>query len=95
MIVFSKAYIPRTTHFSSKLCFISGRQIQVNFFDLHHLIAVMSTTHILPLPKAVFGLRIAQLVVAVVILGLSAYGVTFYAFDGASLSLFTVCFPFL
>lgn len=55
----------------------------------------MSTTHILPLPKAVFGLRIAQLVVAVVILGLSAYGVTFYAFDGASLSLFTVCFPFL
>src|SRR3954454_5546006 len=50
----------------------------------------MSTNHILPLSKAVFGLKIAQLVVAVVILGLAAYGVTFVAFDGDSLSLFMV-----
>jgi len=49
----------------------------------------MSTSHVLPLPKAVFGLRIAQLVLAVVILGLAAYGVTFFAFDGDSLMLFT------
>jgi len=49
----------------------------------------MSTSHILPLPKAVFGLRIAQLVIAIVILGLAAYGVTFFAFDGDSLMLFT------
>lgn len=48
----------------------------------------MSTNHILPLSKAVFGLKIAQLVIAVVILGLAAYGVTFVAFDGDSLSLF-------
>lgn len=51
----------------------------------------MSHSHILPLPKAVFGLRIAQLVIAIVILGLAAYGVTFFAFDGDSLMLFTVC----
>jgi len=52
----------------------------------------MSTTthnHILPLPKAVFGLKIAQLVVAIVVLGLCAYGVTYIAFDGDSLMLFT------
>jgi len=51
----------------------------------------MSTTHshILPLPKAVLGLKIAQLVIAVVVLGLAAYGVTFVAFDGDSLMLFT------
>lgn len=41
------------------------------------------------MPKAVFGLKIAQLVLAVVILGLAAYGVTFVAFDGDSLMLFT------
>jgi hypothetical protein len=51
----------------------------------------MSHSHILPLPKAVFGLKIAQLIVAIVILGLAAYGVTFFAFDGDSLMLFTVC----
>lgn len=50
----------------------------------------MSSSHILPLPKAVFGLKVAQLVVAIVILGLAAYGVTFIAFDGDSLTLFTV-----
>jgi len=49
----------------------------------------MSASHILPLPKAVFGLKIAQLVISVVILGLAAYGVTFVAFDGDSLMLFT------
>jgi hypothetical protein len=51
----------------------------------------MSTRdHILNVPKAVFGLRIAQLVIAVVILGLAAYGVTFSSFDGDGLTLFTV-----
>jgi len=50
----------------------------------------MSThSHILPLPKAVFVLKIVQLVIAVIILGLAAYGVTFVAFDGDSLMLFT------
>lgn len=52
-----------------------------------------STSHILPLPKAVFGLKIAQLVLSVVILGLCAYGVTFVVFDGDALMLFTVCSP--
>ncbi|OBT40519.1 hypothetical protein VE00_08992 [Pseudogymnoascus sp. WSF 3629] len=49
----------------------------------------MSTNHILPLPKAVFALKIVQLVIAIVVLGLAAYGVTFIAFDGDSLMLFT------
>lgn len=53
----------------------------------------MSTNHILPLPKFVFALKIVQLVVAIVILGLAAYGVTFIAFDGDCLMLFTVCTP--
>jgi hypothetical protein len=51
----------------------------------------MSTSHILPLPTAFLALRAVQLAVAVTILGLSAYVVTFIAFDGACLSLFTVC----
>jgi len=46
-------------------------------------------SHILPLSKAVLGLKIAQLIVAITILGLAAYGVTFVAFDGDSLTLFT------
>jgi len=53
----------------------------------------MSTTtrnHILETPKFLLGFRIAQLVVAIVILGLAAYAVTFYALDGVSLILFTV-----
>jgi len=51
----------------------------------------MSTSrdHILAAPLFTNGLRIAQLVVAIVILGLSAYGVTFFAFDGDDLNLFT------
>ncbi|TVY26126.1 hypothetical protein LHYA1_G003982 [Lachnellula hyalina] len=50
----------------------------------------MSTTnHVLALPQAFLALRIAQLVVGIVILGLSAYIVTFIAFDSACLTLFT------
>ncbi|TVY64218.1 hypothetical protein LSUE1_G008789 [Lachnellula suecica] len=50
----------------------------------------MSTTnHILPLPQAFLALRAVQLVVAIVILGLSAYVVTFIAFNAACLTLFT------
>lgn len=51
----------------------------------------MSTSrdHILAAPLFTNGLRIAQLVVAIVILGLSAYGVTFFSFDGDDLTLFT------
>jgi hypothetical protein len=49
-----------------------------------------SGNHIVVVPSFVLGLRILQLVVAIVILGLAAYGVTFLSFDGDSLSLFTV-----
>jgi hypothetical protein len=52
-----------------------------------------SREHILAVPKAVLGLRIVQLIVAVVILGLAGYGITYYAFDGDSLMLFTVRSP--
>jgi hypothetical protein len=39
---------------------------------------------------ALLGLRIAQLVVAVAVLGLSAYGVYWLAFDGDEITLFSV-----
>ncbi|KAN0102777.1 hypothetical protein V8E51_011090 [Hyaloscypha variabilis] len=45
--------------------------------------------HLLVLPPFVLAFRILQLVTAVVILGLSAYGVTFLSFDGDDLTLFT------
>ena len=53
---------------------------------------IMSTMrdHILLVPKPLIGLRFVQLVTAVAILGLSAYGVTYLSFDGDSLTLFTV-----
>jgi hypothetical protein len=46
--------------------------------------------HVLPTSKPVIGLRATQLVTAIIILGLAAYGVTNYAFDGNSLILFIV-----
>jgi hypothetical protein len=52
-----------------------------------------SREHILAVPKAVLGLRIVQLIVAVVILGLAGYGITYYAFDGDSLMLFSKSRP--
>jgi len=55
-------------------------------------IAIMSTTrdHILRVPTFLLGLRVVQLVTAVAILGLAAFGVTYFAFDGDSLTLFSV-----
>jgi hypothetical protein len=50
----------------------------------------MSTAHVLPQPKFLLGIRIAQLVVGITVLGLAAYGVTDFSFDGDSLMLFTV-----
>lgn len=47
-------------------------------------------SHVLALPVPIFALRIVQLVTAIAILGLAAYGITFVAFDGIALSLFTV-----
>jgi len=46
-------------------------------------------SHIIAAPAFLLGFRIAQLVVAVAVLGLAAYGVTFVSFDGDALSLFT------
>jgi len=40
-------------------------------------------------PKFLIFLRIAQFALAIILLGLTAYGVTFIAFDGDSLMLFT------
>lgn len=48
-----------------------------------------SRDHILQVPAVVLGLRIVQLVTAIVILGLAAYGIEFWSFDGDDLSLFT------
>jgi hypothetical protein len=56
----------------------------------------MSTTnHVLPLPQAFLALRAAQLVVGIVVLGLSAYIVSYIAFNSACLTLFTVCRHFI
>jgi hypothetical protein len=52
-----------------------------------------SRDHILALPPVVLGLRIVQLVTAVAILGLAAYGIEFLSFDGDGLTLFTGSLP--
>ncbi|KAH7321534.1 hypothetical protein BKA65DRAFT_408846 [Rhexocercosporidium sp. MPI-PUGE-AT-0058] len=49
----------------------------------------LDRSHVPALPAFTFYLRYAQLVVAIVVLGLSAYVVTYFAYSGASLSLFT------
>lgn len=53
----------------------------------------LDRSHIPALPAFTFYLRYAQLVVAIVVLGLSAYVVTYFAYSGASLSLFTARNP--
>lgn len=49
-----------------------------------------SKNHVLVQPFFLLVLRFVQAVVGLVILGLTAYGVTEFAFDGDSLMLFTV-----
>jgi hypothetical protein len=46
--------------------------------------------HLLGLPSFVLAFRILQLVTALAIMGLAAYGITFLSFDGIDLTLFTV-----
>lgn len=46
--------------------------------------------HIPIYPRGFIALRIVQLIVALVILGLSAYSLTLISFSGNSLTLFTV-----
>ena len=47
-------------------------------------------THVLGLPSFVLAFRILQLVTALAIMGLAAYGITYLSFDGVDLTLFTV-----
>lgn len=56
---------------------------------------VANKTHIPGARSALLGLRIAQLVLAVVILGLSSYGVYWLVYDGDSLTLASVSFGHL
>ena len=49
--------------------------------------------HIPQLPAFILYLRYSQLLVAVAVLGLTAYVVTYFAYSGASLSLFTASTP--
>jgi hypothetical protein len=46
--------------------------------------------HVLATPRFFLGLRAFQLVVAIVILGMSAYGIHYVSYNGFCLSLFTV-----
>ena len=50
----------------------------------------MPRNHVLEIPLFVSIIRVFQFVLAIVILGLSAYGVSKYAYDGFGLTLFTV-----
>lgn len=50
----------------------------------------MSDDHIIKLPIWVWILKIIQAVIAVLVLGFSAYGVHWIAFDAYALALFTV-----
>lgn len=49
--------------------------------------------HIPLFPKGFVAIRIIQLVVAIICLGLSAFGIAFLVFAGDCLTLFTVCLP--
>ncbi|PVH85484.1 hypothetical protein DL98DRAFT_568257 [Cadophora sp. DSE1049] len=49
----------------------------------------LDRSHIPKLPAFTIYLRYAQLLVAIAVIGLSAYVVTYFAYSGASLSLFT------
>jgi hypothetical protein len=49
--------------------------------------------HVLNVPQTVFS-RISQLVVAVVIMGLAAYGIYYLSFDAIDLTMFSVSGPF-
>jgi hypothetical protein len=46
--------------------------------------------HLLGLPAFMLAFRILQLVTALAIMGLAAYGITFLSFDGIDLTLFSV-----
>jgi hypothetical protein len=50
--------------------------------------------HVLNVPQTVFISRISQLVVAVVIMGLAAYGIYYLSFDAIDLTMFSVSGPF-
>ncbi|KAK0100106.1 hypothetical protein ONS96_008041 [Cadophora gregata f. sp. sojae] len=54
-----------------------------------HTAMTLDRSHVPRLPAFTFCLRYAQLLVAIAVLGLSAYVVTYFAYSGASLSLFT------
>nr|POF11566.1 hypothetical protein CFP56_44404 [Quercus suber] len=54
----------------------------------------MSNDHFLGLPKFVWEIKIAQLVLSVIILALSAFNVAVVAFNAHALAVFTVS-PFL
>ncbi len=49
--------------------------------------------HIPVYPKGFVAIRVVQLVLALITLGLSAYGVTYLVFSGDCLSIFTVRRP--
>ena len=50
--------------------------------------------HVLDLPLSQSILRLIQLVLAIILLGLAAYGLSVRSYDGLALTLFTVPHPF-
>lgn len=54
---------------------------------------VSGKEHIPIYPKGFIAVRIIQLIVGIICLGLSAFGIAYIAFAGDALTLFTVCQP--
>lgn len=50
----------------------------------------MSSNHMLELPNAVWNLKIAQAVIALLVLALAAFNVSLFAYGGSSMAIFTV-----
>lgn len=49
--------------------------------------------HIPEYPRGFIALRIVQLILSVVVLGLDAYTLSLDSFDANQLNIFTVCYP--
>ena len=50
----------------------------------------MSSDHMLELPKSMYALRIVQLVLATILLGLSAFNVSLFAFGASGFTVWAV-----
>lgn len=88
--------IPLRQRFSSShFDLLFSKNFQKSFSESpFHTDKMAGRDHVLGLPSFVLAFRILQLVTALAIMGLAAYGITYLSFDGVDLTLFTVHPPF-